>query len=220
MVVEGVYQLNGTWPERILHLSHEMSEVMTNPAGDGWYNDTSDSNSGLEICDVCSKAATNRSTGVSVTSQILGMTVWQAWSQLACRCVTRRDVTLGDVTGGGLPEPIMTIGNPNDNSYSWHTYFGDVTNWHWGSWGRNEPFLLDMDGNGITAYQLYDASRAWMNAMNIQAGWTGNGSSLGEGNGYDVPVPGDYDGDGIGDWAVWNMQSGNWYICKVATMDS
>jgi len=212
MVVEGAYEqtdagASPVWPERTLHLSHEINEVITDYDGKGWWDDVS----GGEVSDICNKVAKNRTDNVTVTSQILGIPVWQAWSNAACRCVTRRDVNLGDVTGGGLPTPIVASRSVGDDSFTWYEYSGSVLNFHWGT-SLGEPFLLDTDGDGITDYQVYDVNHASISALNIKGtGWDVSGS-IGEGNGYDVPVPGDYDGDGAGDWAVWNMQSGNWYV--------
>ena len=37
------------------------------------------------------------------------------------------------------------------------------------------------------------------------------------GGGADVPVPGDYDGDGITDVAIFRPSTGSWFIVKSAT---
>ena len=38
----------------------------------------------------------------------------------------------------------------------------------------------------------------------------------GWGSSTDSPVPGDFDGDGIADIAVWRGSEGNWYILQSA----
>jgi hypothetical protein len=46
-----------------------------------------------------------------------------------------------------------------------------------------------------------------------------NGNSYNRGWGLpgDIPVPGDYDGDGQIDFAVWRPSEGNWYIIESST---
>lgn len=208
MVVEGAYELadagaSPVWPERTLHLSHEMAEVITDPYTDAWYDDKNRA----EICDLCNKVAVNRTPpNVHVSPEILGIPVWQTWSNAACRCVTKRDVTLGDVTGGGLPTPVLVSPGSSDKVYTWSDYSGAISGWRFGSMGQI-PFLLDITGEGPTNLQLYDPGTQLM----YTAGY-GAPMGIGEANAYNIPVPGDYDGDGIGDLAVWNTQSGNWYV--------
>jgi hypothetical protein len=215
MVVEGAYELTDAgaspdWPERTLHLSHEMTEVLTDPYDDGWKDGNNE-----EISDLCNKNAVTRyPPQLPVTAEILGMPVWQAWSNSACRCVTKRDVALGDVAGEGVPDPI--IYDPNASPPTW-TDWANVyspTTWPPGLAPSSQlPFLLDTTGNGITSLQLYDPSayviRTW------DYGYTPS-PTIGETdsvNGpWNIPVPGDYDGDGIGDLAVWNKVTGNWFI--------
>jgi len=197
-VVEGSYP-----SERIETLTHELSEVMTNPypcSKPAWYVTATDDDQGKEICDLCAKKPTIADAGVTpIAHQIQGINVWRTWSNDACRCVTKRDVTLGDVTGGGLPTQIVERTDPTDMSGTW--YANNYTpSWNYGGnlW---VPFLLDTTGNGVTHYMVYDQKNALMYDGNIQL--PGYSSTNIAGCGWPIPTPGDFDGDGIGDLAVF-----------------
>ncbi|MGA2448908.1 MAG: hypothetical protein ABTD50_09555 [Polyangiaceae bacterium] len=91
-VVEGSYP-----PERIETLTHEMTEAMTNPhpCHNPAWRDNITSTSSKEVCDLCAKNPL-MANGNPIAHEIQGLPVWQVWSNAACRCVTKRDVTLGD----------------------------------------------------------------------------------------------------------------------------
>lgn len=75
---------------------------------------------------------------------------------------------------------------------------------------RNQPHIMDYDGDGITDYALWRPS---------EGRWYIRYSSGGLrlqfwGVPTDIPVPGDYDGDDKTDMAVFRPSDGNWYIIK------
>ena len=91
------------------------------------------------------------------------------------------------------------------------------------SWGTSAdiPVMADYDGDGwgdvavvippaggqSRAYRILPSSTWWdpATSITVPAGWPGLG---------DTPVPGDYDGDGIADPAIWRASTGVWIIPK------
>jgi hypothetical protein len=206
-------------PENVETMTHEMAEAMTDPypcSNPAWL----DSSTYEEICDLCPKSPT-MSNGNPIAHDIRGLPVWRTWSQEACRCVTKRDVTLGDVTGNGVPTEILERTNVADLSMIWYPYSVNVPNWQWGG-DRLVPFLLDTTGAGITRYMLFDPWNAVMYSLDIQLGmWSTSGPDGVCCQG--IPAPGDYDGDGVGDVAVFDpvtdqsLTLGQWYITDSST---
>jgi hypothetical protein len=86
------------------------------------------------------------------------------------------------------------------------------------AWGNRADILVpgDYDGDGIAdvaVFRPYDTTcglpgGVWF----IRNSSTGSTSCVQWGNGLDIPVPGDYDGDGKTDIAVFRPSNGTWLV--------
>jgi hypothetical protein len=85
----------------------------------------------------------------------------------------------------------------------------------WGG-GGFLPAPGDYDGDGVTDPTVYSPSSGTWFVLSSRSGFTTSFSyTLGStvsGSNTDVPVPGDYDGDGITDMAIYRPLNGVWYI--------
>lgn len=95
-------------------------------------------------------------------------------------------------TSNGAAQTVLTSPTIGSGSYDWHAASGDH------------------DGDGRAEYALYNKNTAtWF----IRNSATGLITTTTWGNGGDIPVHNDYDGDGKVDIAVWRSD-GHWYILK------
>ena len=96
--------------------------------------------------------------------------------------------------------------------------YADALTLHWGAGAWNDrPVVGDYDGDGRAdaavwrpnpgVWYILKSSQNYSSAASTViewgAGWLG-----------DIPVVGDYDGDGSSDLTVWRPGSGGWYILK------
>jgi hypothetical protein len=87
-----------------------------------------------------------------------------------------------------------------------------------------KAYLNDYTGGGTTNFALWRPSEGnwYVPPSELLRGYWSLGLTWPEvitqwGVPGDVPVPGDYDGDGITDYAVWRPSEGKWYVIRSST---
>ena len=120
----------------------------------------------------------------------------------------KTDIAVYDTTTGGwwiIPSTTSTPGNPYNGAYGL-------------GWGGSifKPVPGDYDGDGKTDIAVYDTTTGGLvdySLFNIHARNPYNGAyGFGWGGSNFKPVPGDYDGDGKTDLAIYEASTGMWWI--------
>jgi hypothetical protein len=80
-----------------------------------------------------------------------------------------------------------------------------------------QPRYVDFDGTGTTDYSYWNPDTGWWGYLStIQNGTQGSGRffPFGSASAGDIPTPGDFDGDGATDYAVYRNSNGFWWISR------
>ena len=103
----------------------------------------------------------------------------------------------------------------------WYSYSTESETSSGFQWGLSSDVLVpaDYDGDGKTDFAVWRPTDGFWyvhrsrdnKVFAIQWGTTTN---MGFGSIPDVPVPADYDGDGLTDFAVWRPDNGVWYVLQ------
>jgi hypothetical protein len=188
--------------------SHEVFEMITDLGanckctngscscsnGAGWWGTNGD-----EIGDLCN----------GQTAMIAGQPAQKFWSEAACRCVSVEDLNNDDcLTNGRFCRTVWRV--TNDGWYAQN--FSTI--WLFGSQSALES-TGDYNGDGTSEFASFAPSSHVMSILNINTGIFNN-FAIGTNN-NDETVPGDYDGDGKTDIAVWNFGTGNWTVILSST---
>jgi hypothetical protein len=105
-----------------------------------------------------------------------------------------------------------------NNSWIVHKSFGgaDIST----TLGLSQDLPLptgNLGGNGVQELLSFRASDGtWRNRSLDRDGTAGTETSLQYGESTDVPVPGDYDGDGLIDETIWRPSTGTWWSALAA----
>jgi len=199
-----VVEYSGTAATTQWRSSHELMEALTDPnatssctngtctlsAGTGWLP---------EIGDACN----------GNTTEIVGLTTQQFWSQSACRCVREEDLNNVDVLANGQFD--STVFRASNGG--WYA-LNFSPNWAFGGSG-DQSFAGDFNGDGRTEFALFRSSNTTAYVLDIKSGLY-NTTPFGAAG--DTPVPGDYDNppDGKTDIANWQPSPG-WRFKSSAT---
>jgi len=175
-------------------ISHEFAETVTDPDGTSYE----------EIGDPCE--GPNQYNFNSITNQIQGVTVQKLWSQAACRCIGERDLNGANIGG---PVSVPTVYRPSNQ-----TFWPDGSPYYFPTYpvgSPADPFIWDHDGDGYPDYaSFYSASSSSVSTRLSSPPYYENTYYWGTTG--DRFVPGDYDGDGRSDLAVWRPSNGTWYV--------
>jgi hypothetical protein len=116
-----------------------------------------------------------------------------------------------------LPVPSFTVWRPSDGVwYIQNAGNSAVATRQWGI-STDVPVPADYNGDGRTDIAVWRPSDGMWHIINSTSTGAAGGNTFRSqqwGTAGDIPVPNDYDRDGISDIAVWRPWEGNWYIIR------
>ena len=146
--------------------------------------------------------------------------IWNSGSnnftQVALEGAYRINATVQqDYNGDGKTDPAVWIGNilepPGSGATTvWGRYSGTVGNVQFGLPPYSYPPRVgDLTGDGSADYVYFSSANP--NNVNITNAVTGASSNIQFGRAGDRYVPADFDGDGIGELAIFRTSNGEWW---------